>query len=184
MKPDLLLAALLLMTPPGVPEAPPTAEVWPAVRDGVHQVAVEWEILDPREVRYTFQSPEQFAADLDMLRRRRVDLADTPRVADGERFPERERVNEQVRFNRSFRKKIEERAELESDRQPFFAAVVKETDQLYAVYDAVRDARCAFYYVTVRRQALNKLRCLLGDDAYRAAELPPVVPTWRFNDLK
>ena len=52
------------------------------------------------------------------------------------------------------------------------------------MWDAVRDARCEFYYVTVRRQALKKLRDLVGEEAYLAGTLPPNVPTWRFNELK
>ena len=58
-----------------------------------------------------------------------------------------------------------------------------ETDRLYQVWDSVRDARCDFYYVTVRRQALKKLRDLIGEDAYLDAELPANVPTWRFNEM-
>jgi hypothetical protein len=128
--------------------------------------------------------PEDFDPDLNMLRRRYRDLADAPRVADGRGSRQREAVNELVRFNRSFRKKLEERQQLEADRAPAFQAVIRETDRLYQVWDAVRDARCEFYYVTVRRQALKKLKALLGDEAYAGAVLPPNVPTWRFNDLK
>ena len=37
-------------------------------------------------------------------------------------------------------------------------SAMKETDRLYHVWDAVRDSRCDYYYVTVRRQALKKLK--------------------------
>ena len=62
--------------------------------------------------------------------------------------------------------------------------MLAETDRLYLVWDAVRDARCDFYYVTVRRQALKKLRDLVGDEAYATGELPPNVPTWRFREAE
>lgn len=178
------LAAALLLTPPGVPEAAPPVEVWPALRDSIHQIAIDWEIMDPREARYVLTRPEDLCADLNILRRRREDLTGVPRVADGERFPERAAVNELVRFNRAFRKRLDERAAFELDRRAAFEVVMRETDRLYQVWDAVRDSRCDFYYVTVRRQALKKLRALIGDEAYLAGELPPIVPTWRFNDLK
>lgn len=182
---DLLLAAILLTTPPGTPEScPPPADKWPALRDAIHQLAVEWEILDPRETRYVLTRPEDFCPDLNMLRRRYRELADAPRVSDGMRFPERATVNELVRFNRAFRKKLDERQQLEADRAGALQAVIRETDRLYQVWDAVRDARCEFYYVTVRRQALKKLRDLVGEEAYATADLPPNVPTWRFNELK
>lgn len=184
MKGELVLAAMLLTTPPGVPEPAPAGDRWTAVRDALHAVAVDWEILDPRETRYVLTRPEDFSADLNMLRRRYRELADAPRLADSYRFPDRGTVNELVRFNRSYRKNLDQRQLLETDRASALRAVIWETDRLYQVWDAVRDARCEFYYVTVRRHALKKLKDLVGPDAYAAADLPPNVPTWRFNELK
>jgi hypothetical protein len=181
---DLILAAILLTTPPGTPEPCPPAARFPALRDAVHHLAVEWEILDPRETRYVLARPEDFCVDLNMLRRRYRELSDAPRVSDSFRFPERPAVNELVRFNRAFRKHIDQRQQLETDRADTLRTVIHETDRLYAVWDAVRDARCEFYYITVRRQALKKLKDLLGEDSYAAGRLPPNVPTWRFNELK
>ena len=60
-------------------------------------------------------------------------------------------------------------------------SIVCEADQLYRVWDAVRDARCDFYYVTARRQALHKLRNAIGDDAYACGALPPNIPVWRLR---
>lgn len=181
---DLILAAVLLMTPPGVPESTPPADQWPGIRDAIHKLAVEWEILDPREQRYILARPEDYGSDLNLLRRRYQELADAPHVAESFRFPDRNTVNDLVRFNRAFRKHLDQRHELEMDRSETLRTVMRETDRLYQVWDAVRDARCEFYYVTVRRQALKKLRDLVGTDAYEAGNLPPNVPMWRFNELK
>jgi hypothetical protein len=181
---DLVLAAILLTTPPGTPEPAPPADRWPSLRDAIHHVAVEWEILDPRETRYVLARPEDFSTDLNMLRRRYRELADAPAAADGFRFPDRNAVNETVRFNRAFRKHLDQRQQLETDRTDALRKVMAETDRLYSVWDAVRDARCEFYYVAVRRTALKKLRDLVGEEAYLAGTLPPGVPTWRFNQLK
>ncbi len=182
--PDLVLAAMLLTAPPGVPEPAPSEDQWPVVRDAVHALAVKWEILDPRETRYVLTRPEDFSGDLNMLRRRYVELQDAPLVADGKRFPDRSAVNELVRFNRSYLKHLQQRQQLEVDRADVLRTVMWETDRLYQVWDAVRDARCEFYYVTVRRHALRKLKDLIGDEAYRTATLPPNVPTWRFADMR
>jgi hypothetical protein len=181
---DLIVAAMLLTIPPGIPAGCPAVAEFPALRDAIHRVAVEWEILDERETRYVLAQPEDFCNDLNMLRRRYQDLQDAPKVADSQRFPTRQFVNEQVKFNRVYRRHIDERRELELDRADALRNVIVETDRLYQVWDAVRDARCDFYYVTVRRQALKKLKCMVGDEAYANADLPPNVPTWRFNELK
>jgi len=181
---DLMLAAVLLTTPAGVPEPTPAVEQWNNVRDAVHKVAVDWEILDQRETRYIMSRPDDYSADLNLLRRRYQELKDAPRVADSFRFPDRTAVNDLVRFNRAFRKHLDQRHELETDRSEELRLVMRETDRLYQVWDAVRDARCEFYYVTVRRQALKKLKDMLGDESYTAGTLPPNVPTWRFNELR
>ncbi len=181
---ELIIAAMLLTIPPGIPATCPPEAEFPGLRDAIHQVAVRWEILDERETRYVLTRPEDFCTDLNMLRRRYRDLQDAPKVADSVRFPERQFVNEQVKFNRVFRRHIDERRQLEADRADSLRNVVSETDRLYQVWDAVRDARCDFYYVTVRRQALKKLRDMIGEEAYADADLPANVPTWRFNEMK
>jgi hypothetical protein len=181
---DLLLAAVLLTAPPGSAEPTPKAEHWNDIRDAVHKLAVDWEILDPRETRYILSRQEDFSADINLLRRRYQELNEAPRVVDSFRFPERSTVNDLVRFNRAFRKHLDQRHELENDRCEELRAVMRETDRLYQVWDAVRDARCEFYYVTVRRQALKKLKDVLGEEAYETGSLPPNVPTWRFNEMR
>ena len=60
---------------------------------------------------------------------------------------------------------------------------LNETDHLYQVWDSVRDARCNYYYVTVRRQALKTLREMIGTEAFYRGELPPHVPVWRFPEI-
>jgi hypothetical protein len=180
---DLVLAALLLTTPAGTPESCPPAEQFPALRDSILKVAIEWEILDPRETRYMLTKPEDFCCDLNVLRRRYHELKDAPKVGEAYRFPDRKHVNELVRFNRAYRKHLETRQQFEFDRTGLFMEAIQETDQLYQVWDAVRDSRCDFYYIMVRRQALQRLKEMLGNEAYQMAELPPHVPVWRFNDL-
>ena len=71
---------------------------------------------------------------------------------------------------------------MEHDRSWLVRLALKETDCLYQVWDSVRDARCEYYYITVRRQALKKLHPLLGPDAYAGGEWPPHVPLWRFSE--
>lgn len=181
---DALLAFFLLTTPPGAVEPPPAADQWPTVQAAVQKLAREWEILDDRETKYILAKADEFGADLNLLRRRYQDLKDVPKVIDADRFPDRGTSNDLVKFNRTYRKTLETRQHLETDRAGELQNAIRETDRLYAVWDAVRDARCEYYYVTVRRQSLKKLRELIGEDNYAAGDLPPVVPTWRFADAR
>jgi hypothetical protein len=180
---DLLYAAMLLSAPMGTPEAPPTPERWPIVRDALHQTAVKWEILDPRETRYVLTKPEDFQDDLDFLRKRRADLAEAPRIVEAELLADRNTINDYIRFNRAFRKNMELRLAWESDRADFIREVIDENERLYKIWDAIRDAKSDMHYVTTRRFALLKLRDLIGPDAFAKGAVMPYVPDWRFARL-
>ena len=181
---ELFLAFMLLTTPPGLLEAPPTEEKWPAMREALQKTAIDLEILDKRESSYLFAKRAEFSDDINILRRRYTEFADAPKVSESYRLPDRNAVNELVQFNRGYRKHLTDKQTLERDRSEQYDVAVMETDRLYKVWDAVRDARCDFYYVTVRRAALKKRKASIGEEAFLMGQLPPNVPTWRYNELK
>jgi hypothetical protein len=178
---DYILALSLLTTPPEVKESATELQALVGLRPAIQTLAVQWEILDPREVRYILARPDDFASDLTLLRRRLREFIDAPAMNDCLRFPDRDLVNELLSFNRAYRQHISARQPVELGRWWEYRATLQETEHLYQVWDTVRDARCDYYYVTVRRQALKKLRELLGEEAYYAGRLPPHVPLWRFQ---
>jgi hypothetical protein len=179
---DYVLAAALLTTPPDA-ELSVNANLFSAVGPAIQKLALTWEILDPREVRYVLARPEDFAADLKMLQRRYIDLAGAPPLHDSDRFPDRATVTEMLTFNRAYRKQMETRLAAEPVHWWEFQEMVNEADRLYQIWDSIRDARCGYYYVTVRRQALKKLQDALGLEAYYDGRLPPHVPLWRFQRI-
>ena len=179
---DVLTAIILLTGTPDVPAACPPEDEFPALKAAVHQIAKQWEILDERETSYVFAQRAEFEADLNMLRRRYHALRDLPRLEEANRLPDRKVVNELIGFNRAFRKHLVEKQMLEQDRYDLYQEVMLETDRLYKVWDAVRDARCDFYFVGARRQALQRLKDLIGEEDYRTMVLPPNVPVWRWNE--
>ena len=177
---DYVLAVAMLTSPPDAAEPNLSAERFAAVRPALQKLAVQWEILDPREVRYVLTRPEDFPSDMKLLRRRYQELAGAPPLSDSYRFPDRAAVSELLAFNRSYRQQLDSRQSIELVRWWELREAVQEVDRLYAVWDTVRDARCDYYYVTVRHQALKKLRETVGEDAYWSGCLPPHVPVWRF----
>jgi len=180
---SLLMAVVLLTAPPDAVKPVGVADMHALAGPALQALAVQWEILDPREVRYVLARPEDFASDLQLLQRRYQDLADAPLLNDCQRFPDRATVNDLLAFNRAYRRHIDVRQPVELARWWELRTVLQETDQLYQVWDTVRDARCEYYYVNVRRQALKRLREMLGNDAYYDGELPPYVPVWRFQQI-
>lgn len=185
---DLMMGFSLLHAPPGTPEKS-TIEGLPddsvkALCFGIQTAAIRLELMDPREARYILGRREDFQSDLDLLRRRRVDLDGAPLLVEAHRLPPRAQVNEYLRFNRAHHKYLEELFVWDTPNQPLIQQVMRENQQLYQVWDSIRDARCDFYYVTVRRLALKKLKSQIGDEAYYALDLPPNVPIWRFREMK
>jgi hypothetical protein len=177
------LAAVLLTTTNEPPESAEVLESYATVRPTVQALAMSWEILDPREARYMLTRPEEFSSHLTIVRRRCVDFADAPPLYDCMRFPDRPLVNDLLTFNRAYRQHLDNRQALELDNAWDLREMVLEADRLYQVWDTVRDTRCDYYYITVRRQALKKLKESLGEQAYYSGCLPPHVPVWRFGRM-
>jgi hypothetical protein len=178
-----LMALALMTAPPDGPDPTVPAETQAHLRPLVQDLARQWEILDDREVRYILARPEDFAADVSLLQRRFHDLLDAPPLSDGLRFPDRATVNDFIALNRAYRHHLEVRQPIELAHGAELREAVQEVEQLHQVWDMVRDARCEYYYVTVRRQALKRLRELVGEEAYYGGKLPPSVPVWRFQKM-
>jgi len=180
---EYLLAVALLTSSLETADQLATPATYAAVRPTLQNLAVQWEILDPREVRYVLTRQEDFPSDLKLLQRRYQDLAQAPPLHDSNRFPPRTVVSDMLAFNRAYRQHLENRQSVDLARWWDLREAIQETDRLYQVWDTVRDARCEYYYVTVRRQALKRLRETLGPQGYYAANLPPHVPVWRFQPI-
>jgi hypothetical protein len=180
---NYLLAVALLTAPPGSPEPGDQPVIFQVLRQPLQRIAIGWEILDPREARYILARREDFIPDLDLLRRRYQELAFAPALSDCYRFPDRATINELLAFNRAYRQQLDGRQPVELIHGWELRSALQETEHLYQIWDTVRDARCEYYYVTVRRHALKRLRELAGDEAYYSGNLPPCVPLWRFRQL-
>ena len=186
---DYVLAVTLIATAPDCTVSPmqadteETADAYDAfvtVRPVIQSVAIEWELLDSRETRYVLSRPEDFSGDVKLIRRRFGELHDAPPSQDCMRFPDRNLINDLLKFNREYRQYLEARQATEAMYWWQLRETIVECDRIHQVWDTVREASCDYYYVTVRRQALKKLRETLGDQAYYSGVLPPHVPVWRF----
>jgi len=183
MLPLNYVLAVALLTGPETVRNDAMGSEYLAARPTLQAVAIAWEILDPREVRYVLARSEDFHSDLKLLRRRHSELQDAPPLVDCQRFPERALVNELLAFNRTYRQHLDSQQALEVAYRWELREALQETDRLYQIWDTVRDARCEYYYVTVRRQALKNLRETLGGQGYYEGTLPPHVPVWRFTRI-
>ena len=172
---ECLMAALLLTAPQDAPQDRAWTEL---LRPSILALAMEAEVLDPREKGFVMgQDP---LGDLAMLQSRYAEFAKTPLLCEATRFPERKLVNEFLALNRAYRNQLTQRLGIDLVHCEEIRMAVQDTDQLYQIWDAVRDARCDYYYVTVRRQSLGLLRDLIGAEAFYSGHMPPQVPVWHF----
>lgn len=180
---EYVLAAALLSAPPDTTDPPDAAEIYAPLCPVVQQVALRWEVLDPREVRYVLTRNEDYKSDMSLLRRRHYDLVEAPPLHDCARFPARAAVTQMLSFNRAYRDNVEKHLAVDRSRAAEYQELLQEVDRLYQVWDAIRDTRCEYYYVTVRRQALKRVREAIGEPAYYNGTYPPHVPVWCFRAI-
>jgi hypothetical protein len=178
---DLALAALLLTAPPGTLNLDNPTGLHTVAAPTLTALALQWELLDAREGDY-LKNAQEFVSDLKVLQGRYAELRNAPPVNEIERFPSRDLVNDMLAFNRTYHDSVHSRQSVDMLHSEELQVILAETDQLHRVYEAVRDARCDYYYVTYRRQALNQLRDLIGLEAYYTGQLPPHVPLWRIPE--
>jgi hypothetical protein len=175
----VLVAAALVTTPWEKPPVKDLGKLHAELAPALRSLGIRWEILDRRETHYLLAGEQDFEADVKLLQERFRELRTAPRLAEAGRLPSRDVVVDLLAFNRAYRQDLSARLELDVVHGEELRAALLETDQLYRIWDTVRDARSEYCYITVRRQALQQLRELIGDPAFYTGQLPPHVPVWR-----
>jgi hypothetical protein len=154
----------------------------PEVREALAEIAVLNEYMDKREQSYYF-SEKHFKNDVYLIQLRYAMLKDAPKTSDPIVLPLRTTLLEGIKFNREFLKHLEIQMAWNTDRADIYRVVIIETNNLYQIWSTACDATCDFYYITIRREALLKLKQMVGDDVYYSKEpFPPCVPIWRFRE--
>lgn len=177
---ECVLAAVLLAAPAEQTHEPWEAETIALLRPALMQLALDAEVLDPREECLLNCESRDPAGDLRELRTRWLALALAPALEENRRFPERRLIEQFLDFNRAYRKDLLDRLEVDTVHAEELKHAVAETDELYRIWDTLRDARSGIYYVPARRLALQRVRTLVGPRAFYSGQLPPHVPIWHF----
>jgi hypothetical protein len=183
---NYMIAIALLTAEPSAP-IPEWVKDNQRLIDDCSKMAVMMEILDPREQRYTFRQTIYTVGDLQsdfkLVRKRYEELKDAPPVADIARFPTRSFCNDVLGLNRAYLAYLKQQQELYGKEDSEIRYAIQETEHLYTTWDNMRDAGCDYYYLSVRRQAMMKLRKAIGWDAYYKGILPPFVPLQCFGHI-
>ena len=100
------------------------------------------------------------------------------------RFPPQEAAYEAMQFNRRYRKWVAAQRWRQLHEAEYWDHVLAETDYLFQCWDWLHAAqggegRDEEYW----SESLERLRKLLGDEAYFAGAMPPPAPLWRFREI-
>lgn len=147
----------------------------------LQSAALSLEVIDHRERGFLFADESCRETDLGIVRRRYTEIGHAPFVIDADRFPCRRLYTMSITSNRAYRSWLSDR--LCIDRGEWVHEAILDTDALYSVWDAVRDAKSDRYFVATRRAALLRLRELIGAHAYYMGLLPPPVPVWWYRRI-
>ena len=146
----------------------------------IQALAIHWEILDIREQAHLLTKDEHLWVDIGILRRRVAYTRDAPPLNDAMRFPDPEVIASNLALNRAHRQHLEARKSIEFVYGWELHEAVEETEWLHAVWVLIGDARNPSYYTSSRRLSLQRVREMVGEEAYHSGRLPPYVPVWRF----
>lgn len=166
---DYALAVAFLTTP-----ADPTGDLNYHYSSGyaVKAVCVHWQVLDDSStIWFRGRSVDPFHSDVRILRGMLAKLQDAPPVTDAMLFPPLDVIEQAVADNRSRQKFLDATAQLELVYAAEVAVLIERNQQLYRMWDAVRDARRLGNGVYMRREGLQRLRNLIGEDAYYRGQL-------------
>lgn len=181
MFPYNYLVAVALIYQPADPDK--FVHIDHALNDVIQDVAIEMEIWDPRENRAAFSTYDSFN-NLNLIRQRRVDLVGAPALCMCERYPARNEITNLLNFNLAYRCQLS----MEIARVPYrfdeLKTAQQQAEKLHLIWDTIRDSRCEYYYIYVRRLALRRVVELIGEDEFYNGHLPPFVPCWQFREIR
>jgi hypothetical protein len=180
----IMMIWVLFSTPPEQVKNLNIDEVWSLATD-IQEFAVQEEFLDKKEMTYVLASKEDVENDMGLLISRFNELKGCPKTSEIPPeiyFLEVKEVSDLLAHNRSFKYFLEQKRGLlighaESE---LIDLVIKENDKCYEFWDAVKDVHSNYYYVTVRRRALKKVKDIMKENG---GEILPIMPHWRFMDI-
>ena len=110
---EFILAGMLLLSPLEMSDSEKSIQDEADLSPFVQAIALNFEILDPREHQYILLRSSDFQSDVKLLKKRYNELYDAPLVFDSMRFPDRLVIQEMLGFNRAYRHHLSARVNLE-----------------------------------------------------------------------
>lgn len=162
---EIVLAAILITSPPN--EATAKSPWVDLIKPTLRVTCIDLQIVDPKDVT---------SFDLDDVRNANEKFRSYPLLEEVNRFPSKKQIAELLTLNRHYRGQLVLRLIVDAIHEEDIRAAIIETDQLYTIWDHLRDANCEYYYVSVRRSALRTARELVGDESFYLGYMPPAIP--------
>jgi hypothetical protein len=145
-------------------------------------VAIEMELLDPREARW-FQVPAEIIVDINIVHGRVRSLDNAPYLRDVVFFPLD--TWPALEFNRAYRETLNASEGISAEEDRWICNARADTDWVHGLYEQLYIAQTNAHYVQVRRLALKTIRDFYLDDGmFEEGYLPPPVPLCLFRAIQ
>ena len=189
---EAILVVALLSAPATTNKDAEEAGVWLAhMRPTTLAIASNEEIFDWRESYNFFLGDDieicrpYWADATNTLRFRWAAFRDAPYLrSELDRLPSTKSISQIMTFSASFRQHMVERRYATQAHRDTIDEAICEANLRYKVWDAMRDARCEYYYNHARRKALKLLLDLIGPEAFYSGDWPDPVPMWALAEAR
>jgi hypothetical protein len=168
----IVLYVLSPIEPPVSSQAPP--EAWQALKS----ISLRMELVGPHE-----NWAPDFRSELRYVRYYARLLNDAPPLADCDWLPPSTVAADFCRFNEQYQCHLQTQQLLATAHADDLGEALRESRQLYIVWDTVRRSTSPNQAWAYRRRTLSQLREMVGEKAYYRCDLPPCVPVWRFREI-
>lgn len=102
-------------------------------------------------------------------------------LEDLARFPTLGQASRAMEFNMAYKEWLDLQYHMRSHHADWFGQAIKETSQLWWIWDCLRYAHSECHPTDSRLYWLEELRQRIGEEDYAAGIMPPPVPMHRFQ---
>ncbi len=161
---DLVLATFLILNP----DVKVHESLEEVIKPALICFGISGQMIDPREIRNV---------SLEDLRINNKRTENYPYLEELNNFPIKVDIKISMEMNRAHKIYLKKRAdEFDAFNYDYLLFLIAETDKIYYILSSLFDARTDYYYVPVKRESLNLLRTLIGEENYYLGKLPSPIP--------
>lgn len=178
----LILASMILTNPdPKAIESPCPSDRFQIMAPALRQVAIDLEILEPRDAQWYFNNTNDFVLDVGIIRDKWFKIKDAPLMWEAQRF-RGYNFDASIDFINATQTRFDKLRTLRLIDTNDYARVTDDLQYRLLMYHNARDATHTYYNISNRRESLLWLKNELTPEQWSRGELLPLLPEWLIHE--